>query len=190
MNTIKGSDALKVAQEALTNTDKEKFPKLYESREATVKALEVAQNQKVRAEKSEKAAKAAQAPQEKKTLKNKGEETPKNYSLQDIRALNDVHDDDVDTVTDWAKFKNISVAEAKKSSEMQTILRERKEERETAGAANTGGGKKRGTSKTSGKSLLKEFEKTGEVPESDTELRELAEADMEAKVQESKSRRS
>jgi len=54
---ISGQDALKLAEDALTSTDKEKFPKLYASREATIKALEVAQNQKIRAEKAEKAAK-------------------------------------------------------------------------------------------------------------------------------------
>jgi len=54
--TIKNSeqDALTLAEKALEKTDKDKFPKLYESREALVKQTEVANNQKIRAEKAEK----------------------------------------------------------------------------------------------------------------------------------------
>src|SRR4030067_1131281 len=45
---------------------------------------------------------------------NAVETTPKNnYSLQDIRALQDVHDDDVEEIVDFAKYKKISIAEAK-----------------------------------------------------------------------------
>ena len=68
------------------------------SEDELTKAKELAKNQKIRAEKAE---------QELKALKKAPEkETPKNdMSLKDIRALSDVHDDDVDSVVDWAKFR-------------------------------------------------------------------------------------
>ncbi len=143
------------AEESETSTD-----------EATKKAEEYAQNQKIRAEKAER---------ENKELKAKlsQKETPKEValknemSLKDIRALADVHDDDVDSVVDWAKFKEISIAEAKKSSEIQALLRTRTEERQTAQAANVGSAK-RGSSKISDESLLEKLEKN-ELSEEDIE---------------------
>ncbi len=130
---------------------------------------ELIKNYKIRAEKAEK---------ENKDLKTKlkpiqpEKETPKNeskneYSLKDIKALSDVHDDDVDKVVGWAKFNAISIAEAKKTPEMQGFLKNKEEERATALAANTGT-VKRGTSKVSDEVLLEKLEK-GELPEEDIE---------------------
>jgi len=65
-----------------------------------------------------------------------------NYSLSDIRALNDVHDDNVKKLVDYAKFLGVSVAEAKKTDEMQTYLNNENEKRKTAAASNTGKGKR------------------------------------------------
>lgn len=90
--------------------------------EKAKKAEEIAKNQEIRAKKAEAEAK-----------KPKGEQAPKSdYSLKDIRALQDVHDEDVDTVVDWAKFKGISIAEAKQSPHIQSLLKIRIEERKTA----------------------------------------------------------
>src|SRR3990167_6266727 len=80
------------------------------------KEAELAINYKVRAEKAEALA---------KQLKIKPEEKPEapktpELNLKDIRALQDVHDDDVDQITDYAKFKGVSVAEAKKQPEKHT----------------------------------------------------------------------
>lgn len=170
-------DALTLAKEALEKTDKEKFPKLYKTREDLVNALELAQNQKIRAEKAEKKAKVIK-PQEKDTPKEPTEkETPKisNLSLEDIRALNDVHDEDVKDVQEWAKFKGVSLAEAKKDPHIVSLLKEKSEARQIAEATNTGKGR-HGTSKATGKELLRNFEKTGELPESDEDMKKLVEA--------------
>lgn len=88
-------------------------------------------------------------------------------NLKDIRALQDVHDDDVDEVVEFAKFKGISIAEAKKTPTMQNLLRAKEEERTTAQAANTGQSK-RSSSKASDESLLDKFSK-GELPAEDIE---------------------
>lgn len=77
-------------------------------------------------------------------------------SLKDIRALQDVHDDDVDEVTEFAKFKGISIAEAKKLPVIQNLLKDNAEKRASAQAANTGPSK-RGTAKVSQEALLEKF---------------------------------
>jgi len=163
-----------------SEVDADKFPKL-------AKATELANNYKIRAEKAEAESKKAKAevepskkPEETITPKKEVEtETPKqDYSLQDIRALNDVHDDDVETVTEWAKFKGISIAEAKKTPEITTLLRENTEERKTAEATNTGGGK-RGSTKSTSKQILDKIHK-GEALESDADYDKLAAARLKA----------
>src|SRR3990167_8840786 len=76
------------------------------------KEAELATNYKVRAEKAEALA---------KQLKIKPEDKPEapttpELSLKDIRALQDVHDDDVDELVEYAKFKGVSVAEIGRAS--------------------------------------------------------------------------
>lgn len=125
------------------------------------KAQEYAKNQKIRAEKAEQELKALKkAPAEKETPKNE-------MSLKDIRALNKVHDDDVDFVTDWARAKKMEIADAVKDKDVQLILRGHEEERKTAEAANVGPAK-RGTSKVSDEALLEKLD-AGELPEEDIE---------------------
>ena len=140
------------------------------------KEAELAANYKVRAEKAEALA---------KQLKIKPEEKPEapktpELNLKDIRALQDVHDDDVDQITDYAKFKGVSVAEAKKLPEMQSLLRTKEEERKTAKATNTGGGRK-GSSKVTGEDLI-ERAMSGQLPESDEDIVKLAEARLAQKI--------
>ena len=110
----------------------------------------------------------------------KSETKSENLSLKDIRALQDVHDDDVDQITDYAKFKGVSVAEAKKLPEMQSLLRTKEEERKTAQATNTGGGRK-GSSKVTGEDLI-ERAMSGQLPESDEDIVKLAEARLAQKI--------
>lgn len=129
------------------------------------KAKELADNYKVRAEKAE------------KQLKNppKEKETPKNdMSLKDIRALNNVHDDDVDEVIDYAKYKGITPAEALKTPAMIAVLKAKEEERRTAQATNTGTGK-RGISAKTDEQVISEFEK-GNISEDYSDIERLAEA--------------
>lgn len=102
---------------------------------------------------------------------------PEGVNLKDSLALLNakVHEDDVDEVIDYAKFKKISIAEALKSNVVKATLEEKAEYRATANATNTG--KNKGsTGRLSGEALLKKTEKTGEIPESDEELEKLLDA--------------
>ena len=103
-----------------------------------------------------------------------------NYSLSDIRALSDVPEEDVDEVVKWAKYNNISVAEAKKSTVMQSLLKNRAEERKTADVTNTGGGR-RAVSKNTDADILARADK-GDLPESDDEIKRLSEARLAARL--------
>ena len=167
-----------------SEVDGKKFPKLS-------KATELANNYKIRAEKAEAESKELKAkadvepskkPEEKETPTKPTEtETPKNYSLQDIRALNNVHDDDVERVEKFAKSEDVSIAEALKNDDLKAVIRNRDEQRKIAEAANTGGGKRQ-TSKTTGKELLKKFDK-GEFPDDDKEIEQLAEVHLKERMQ-------
>lgn len=107
-------------------------------------------------------------------------------SLKDIRALQDVHDDDVDQITDYAKFKGITVAEAKKLPEMQAFFKIRTEERATATATIVGKGGGR-TSKITGQTLLEKAYETGETPTNEEEIKALVQARIQEKLDRRKS---
>lgn len=144
-----------------------------------LKAQELAKNYKIRAEKAEATAKQLKIkPEEKETPK---EETLKSneLSVSDFRALADVHDDDYEEVVEFAKFKGISITEAKKTPTIQSLLREKEETRKTAETTNTGMGK-RGTSKATDESLVRDAEK-GKLPESDSEIERLMHAKLHGK---------
>jgi len=177
-NEKKGlQNTLNSAKESLENINQEKYPKLYESKQGEIKALEIAIDKETWAKKAEKQSK--DTPQETTTPKKEETDTPKNYSLQDIRALNDVHDEDVERVEKFAKMEDISISEAKQNADLKAILKNRAEERKTAAAANTGSSK-RGESKVSSSKLLEKFDK-GEYPESDADIGKLAEARLKQK---------
>lgn len=139
-------------------------------KEKLLKAEELAKNQKIRAEKAEAEAKKL------KVVQPTEKETPKNeLSLKDIRALQDVHDEDVDEVVEFAKFKGISIAEAKKHPAVQSLLRTKEEERKSADAANTGGGR-RATSKTTGADLHERAMTKNDIPENEEDMKKMIEA--------------
>ena len=185
MTEKKGGQDTYNPEEALSKIDKDKFPKLYETTERLMKSKEAEQSLKVRAEIAEKAAKKVAQPLETETPTKPAENaTPTNeFSPKDYLALSQagVPADDLDEVTDFAKYKGITIAEALKSSYIQSTLKEKAEERKTADATNTGGGK-RELNKTSGKELLKKFKSSEELPESDEELQKLVEAELQAKA--------
>lgn len=144
---------------------------------AKEKAEEVALNQRIRAEKAEKELKALKGqPKEKETPKTPSKEE---YSLQDIRALQDVDDEDVEEIVNFSKFKNISISEAKKSPVIQALLKEKEEQKRTAQATNTGGGK-RGAYKISDETILENFEK-GNISEKDEDIEKLVQAQFNRK---------
>ncbi len=154
--------------ETLKTSITENEAKLAEERnEELKKAKEVAENQRIRAEKAE------------KSKKEDKELSKPEYSLSDIRALSDVPDEDVDDVVGWAKFKNITIAEAKKTPEVKSILQVRAEERRTAATTDTKGG--RPSSNISGETLL-ERARQGQLPEKDEDIEKLAEARMQEKI--------
>lgn len=90
-------------------------------------------------------------------------------SQMDLLALarSNVHDDDIADIVDYAKFKNISVAEAMKSSTVKAVIAEKTEFRKTAEITNTGNAK-RTTSKVSDQALLENASK-GIFPEKGSE---------------------
>ena len=134
------------------------------------KLKQIAHNQKVRAEKAEAELKALKkTPKETETPKNEG-----GMSIKDIRALQDVADEDVDEVVEYAKFKGISIAEAKKTSAMQSMLRTRVEERATANATSTQ--TTRRSSKETEESIVNDFHQGREV-----DPQKLAEAELALK---------
>lgn len=138
---------------------------LAEQAEKAAKAEEIARNQKIRAEKAEAEAK--------KPKESKKED---NLNLKDIRALQDVPDEDIDEVVDFAKYKNISIAEAKANPVMQTLLRTRAEERKTAQATATSGTRKTNVT-NSVNDLLK---KADSYELGQDEMRDAARAAIEA----------
>lgn len=137
---------------------------LKEKADKATKAEEIAFNQRIRAEKAEK---------ELKNSKPAGESTPKQdgLSLKDVRALNGVHDDDVDFITNWAKANNVEIADAVKNSDVQLILKGHEEQRKIADATNTGTSK-RSSAKLADDVLLSNASK-GILPDSDEDLARL-----------------
>lgn len=97
--------------------------------------------------------------QEKPVVKNDS------LSSKDLIAIAkaDIHEDDIDEVVEYAKFKNISVAEALKSSVVKTMLSESSEIRKSAEATNTSKVRK-GSTKVSDEALLEKLSK-GDIPE-------------------------
>lgn len=94
-------------------------------------------------------------------------------SQSDLYALmrNNVAEEDVQDVVDYAKLKKVSVSEALKSSIVKSIIEEKEEMRKTALATHTGVSKK-GSAKTTDEQLVSKAQK-GEIPESEEEIQRL-----------------
>lgn len=131
------------------------------------KAEELARNYKIRAEKAEKELKAKLQPSQAPT------QEVGDMSKRDLYALMNakVHEEDVDEVSRWAKFNNVTVTEALKDNVMKTLLRDREEKRKMAQVANTNGGRPT-SSKLSDETLIEKAQK-GQLPESDADIQRL-----------------
>lgn len=133
------------------------------------KSKELADNYKVRAEKAEKDLK------EKKPI---GDGHSQNLDLptKDIIYLSkaDIHEDDMDEVLEWAKFKKIGVQEAHK--QLRATLQVRSEERKSAEVANTSNAR-RGSSQATGEALISQA-KAGKIPEKDEDIQTLIKTKM------------
>ena len=135
------------------------------------KAQQIAENQRIRAEKAEK---------ELKALKSKGEVNSKEptpqLSTADIIALSKVHEDDVERVERFAKSEGISVREALKNDELKEILSLRDEQRTTASAANVST-TRRSSAKLSDDVIVSNAS-NGKIPEDDDGIARLVAAKM------------
>jgi len=120
-------------------------------------------------------------PAPKETKEESTETKSETMSLKDIRALQDVHDEDVDELIEYAKFKGVSVAEVKKNPVIQAHLRTKEEERKTAAATNTGAGG-RATSKITGDTLLERAINENVVPETQEGMDALVKSMIERKI--------
>ena len=126
------------------------------------KLEEEKENQKKRAEKAE---------QKNKVTKQPNEGT---LSAKDLIALAkaDIADEDFDEVLEYAKFKKVSIADALNSSVIKATLAEKTELRKSAGAVNTGAGRRAGVNISDEK--LYADSKLGILPDSDADMERLA----------------
>lgn len=84
----------------------------------------------------------------------------------------DVHKDDFEKVTKFAKFEGISVQEALNNQIVKGLLSESAESRKVADGTNVGGGK-RGNAKVTDESLVEDANK-GIFPENDADMKRLS----------------
>jgi len=147
-----------------------------EVNEELTKAQEIANNQKIRAEKAEAELKALKKPQPKTET-----ETPKNdnLSLKDVVALRDVHEEDLDYLMEESTLRGKTIADLKKDPYMAIILKTRAEERATADATSTAP-TKRGTKRDSDETILRNFEQ-GKVSDNDEDIMKLVQAEQNQK---------
>lgn len=105
-------------------------------------------------------------------------ETSDSISSTDMFAIlkADVHEDDVEKVTKFAKMEGISVKEALKNPELKAILNIRQEQRTTAAATNVSNAR-RGAQAPTGETLVENANK-GKLPESDADIERLMRAKM------------
>ena len=156
----------------------EESPKTYSEDEYN-KIKEVAENQRIRAEKAERVAKNTQ-PKEEETAKEAG------LSPKDYLALTEakITSEDFDEVTGWANFKRMSIADAVKDKTLQTILRERAEERKTAEATQVKQTGRKNAAPTPETVVNKASQ--GNLPDSDEGIEELVRAEIAMKKEKAK----
>lgn len=166
-NELDGSEVLETTEEVAVETTEE-APETVQLSKAEVEELR------------QKAAERDELKEKNKHLferakKKDAEVNTEGLSNKDIifLAKADIHDEDMDTVLDWAKFKKISVQEAHK--QLKPTLDLNAETRRTAMATQTRA-PARGASKATGTDLLSRAERTGEVPETNEGMRELFQA--------------
>jgi len=162
---------LEVTEETTDNSQNETVEESVDDLKARLaKAEETARNQKIRAEKAEKLAK----PQ----TQAKPDAPKVNMSTRDYIALVNakINEEDITEVEEYARFKNVSIADALKSSVVKTLIAEKEEMRKTANAANVNN-VRRGASKISDDVLLAKASKGEMLDDVDA----LAKARFEAK---------
>lgn len=146
---------------------------VYQDNSELEKAKEIAENQRIRAEKAERELKALKKPvqAEKETPKNEG------LSIRDVVALRDMHEEDALWLAEEAKLRGKTVSEMKADSYTQIILKAKADERKTAEATNTGSSRK-SNSKTTSESLVRKAYEDKLEPEEMPEASKSVIADM------------
>lgn len=131
------------------------FKTLAEKAALLEKKEEEAKGQKARAEKAEGELKKLK-PTEKKSEEN-------NLSMRDaiVLAKADIPEEDIDEVTDYARFKGITIAEALKSGVVKATLSEKAEARKTAQATQVRQTRPQNT-KSDGHTILQNAKEKGE----------------------------
>lgn len=131
---------------------------LSEQAKKAAKFEEDYKSQKVRAEKAELLNKIKPPTDDKKPVDD-------SLNQKDLIVLINakVPEDDIDDVVQYAKFKNIPIAEALKSTVIRTTLAEKEEFRKSAAAANTAGAK-RATQAATPERLMSDLSE-GKIPE-------------------------
>ncbi len=147
--------------------------KLAEEEARRIKAEEIAENQRIRAEKAEKKAKETGGNSGDGKSEKKQSSKADDISSKDLYVLMDakVPQEDIEDVLEYSKLKNISIADALKSNVIKTILSDKAEARRVAEATNTGI-TRHGTSKPSDDVLLSKASQ-GELPDDEAEIRRL-----------------
>src|ERR1035437_9092529 len=131
------------------------------------KAEEIANNQRIRAEKAER--------ENKSGVKTTQTASPKagELSTKDVYALMDakVPESDIIEVQEYAILKGISIAEALRLQLMKSILADKTEQRKVASASNVGGSRRSSGAMTD-QQLLEKAQK-GDLPDSVEEIQRL-----------------
>jgi hypothetical protein len=129
---------------------------------ARLKAEEIAENQRKRAEKAEKKGKEPVVAPSASTL-----------SSADLIAVSNakVHEDDIDKVERYAKSEGLSIKDALQTPELQAMLSVRTEQRHVAEATNIGN-VRAGSVQVTDDALLKDASR-GILPDSDLEIERL-----------------
>ena len=178
-------------QSSLANlSEEEKTAKITERKNAEFDAelgkvgkdAENYQAQKIRAEKAERELKTL-ADAKKGGNGNDGEMklSPKDYlSLTEAK----ISSEDFDEVKDWATYRKVSISEALKDKTLQTVLREKSEQRATDAATATKA-RRPAVSDPQGADLLQKALR-GELLESDEGIDELVQAEHRAKLAKAK----
>lgn len=141
----------------------DEFKTLNEKAGKATKAEELANNYKKRSEEAESELKKYKPAKDDKSI---------SLTTKDHLALVNakVHEDDVDELLEYAKFKNLSIADALKSPVVKATIEAKTEERRTAQATSVRATRSKVTAPT-GETLIEEMSKKGEdaVPEPGSE---------------------
>lgn len=147
------------------------------------KYVKAYQNQKARAEKAEARLKELEegngnkkpAPTKKPNQPVKAQELSQTDTYTLLR--NNVHEDDVKDVVDFARLRGIPVSEALKSPLVRSIINDNESKRKTANVTNKGSEGRRGSYRVPVEVLLSNARK-GIMPDNDADLDRLVDAQM------------